>query len=176
LETLSSALCFLLVTACTTNSSAANRATPPPEASTTAVEPDAARAPLLVRWQVLSDTGGTLRVSAVVTRKAKFRVPIDVQVNVPEGLRLVSGETSFQLGADLQPGETVAALEFTYTTIPQGDLQLVASASGPGMGVRAADAYRFGRPEPVPPRPQATGPAVKVGNVNLGPSIPLDGK
>jgi hypothetical protein len=167
------AVCCLSLTACTTASSSRPAA---PESATPAVGEDAARAPLFVHWQLLSDEGGRLRVSAVVVRKATFRVPIDVRVEVPEGLQLVSGQTAFQIAPGLTPGETTSTLEFTYLSAPRTDLKLVAHASGPGMGVQATGVYRFGRAESKATPPQPTGPAVQVGNLNLGPSIPIEAK
>jgi len=168
-------LCLLML-GCTVTSNTAARPTAPDAPPESATSKDAAQAPLLVRWQIQSDTGGHLRVLAVVSRKATLRVPIDVRVEVPAGLHLVSGETAFQLKANLEPGETIATLEFSYTTPPDGELRLIAHASGPGMGVQATDAYRFGRPQQTKPLPQATGPTHKIGTVDLGPSVPLDNK
>jgi hypothetical protein len=167
--------CGLAATACSAN--AGNGVpTSTPDAQHMMVAEDAAQAPLLVRWQLLSDVGGRLKISAVVLRRTVLRVPIDVQIEVPPGLQVVSGSTRFRLEANLQPGESVATLEFAYSETPPGDLKLIADVSGPGMGVHATDAYRFGRPAPQPVRPQPSGPNNKVGNVDLGPAIQIDKK
>ena len=167
--------CSLAVIACSA-STGNGRAAAQPDAAQNAVSEDAARTPLFVRWQMLSDEGGRLRISAVVVRRTLLRVPIDVHVEVPPGLQLVAGTTAFQLEANLQPGETVSTLEFTYSGTPSKDLKLIADASGTGMGVHATDVYRFGRPAPEAPRPQPSGPINKVGDVDLGPAIEIDKK
>ncbi len=168
-------ICSLAVTACSA-STGNDRPTTPLDAKHDAINEDAALAPLHVRWQLLSDEGGRLRISAVVAHLAVLRVPIDVRVEVPAGLQPVSGPTAFQLEANLKPGETVTTLEFAYSRIPQGDLKLIAHASGSGMGIHATDVYRFGRSAPQPPRPQPSGPNIKAGNVDLGPAIQIDKK
>jgi hypothetical protein len=166
---------IVATTACSANTSN-GKSTSQPNAQPVAVNADAARAPMLVRWQLLSDNGGRLRISAIVVRRALLRVPIDVQVEVPPGLQLVSGATTFRLEPNLPPGETVATMEFFYSRAPLEDLKLTAHANGPGMGVHATDVYRFGRPAPQPPRPQPSGPNNKVGDVDLGPAIEIEKK
>jgi hypothetical protein len=168
--------CILAATALVAQPPATGKAPNSRPRHPVAVNPDAARAPMLVRWQLLSDNGGRLRISAIVVRKALLRVPIDVQVEVPPGLQLVSGTTTFRLEANLPPGETVATMEFVYSRAPREDLKLTAHATGPGMGVHATDVYRFGRPAPHPPRPQPSGPSNKVGDVDLGPAIEIEKK
>lgn len=167
--------CSLAVIACSA-STGNGRAAAQPDAANNVVAEDAARVPLLVRWQLLSEAGGRLRISAVVVRRSLMRVPIDVHVEVPPGLQLVSGTTAFQIEANLQPGETVNTLEFTYSSTPSEGLKLVADARSSGMGVHATDVYRFGRPAPQQPRPQPSGPNNKVGDVDLGPAIQIDKK
>ena len=166
----------LTAIACSANSG--NAKTPPPRVAEydAGTDQDAPQAPLLVRWQLISDEGGRLRISSVIAHRAVLGVPVDVQIEVPDGLQLISGETSFQLEANVPPGEAVNTLEFTYASTPPGDLKLVANVSGPGMGVHAVDVYRFGRAPPTQPRPQPSGPGNKIGNVDLGQPIQIDKK
>ena len=167
--------CLLAATACSSNGPSPKIAVARDVARAGSGE-GAPEAPLQLRWQVLSDAGGRLSIAAVVVRKAVLDSPIDVHVEVPAGLHLVSGQTSFQLPPNAQPGETTTTFEFTYATVPAGDLKLVADLSGGAMGVHATDTYRFGRPEPQPVRPQPTGPSIKIGDTDLGPAIQIDTK
>jgi len=137
---------------------------------------NAPKAPVRIRWRVLSDQGGRLKIEAVLERLVPLRVPVTVRVEVPPGLQLLSGATSFEIPADAPPGETSMPLEFSYADVPPTDLKVVADAFGYSMGVHAADTYRFGRPEPQPVRPQPSGPNIKVGNTDLGPAIQIDKK
>ena len=164
---------FLSTVACQTG--ARDAATSATAASATASE-SAAQTPMFVRWQVQSDSGGRLLITAVLTRRASLRVPIDLHVEVPQGLQLVSGPTDLKLEPNLPPGQTEVALEFQYSTPPAGDLKVIAVANGNGMGVHATDAYRFGRPAPTSAQPQPGGTSHRIGNVDLGPAVPLDSK
>jgi hypothetical protein len=139
----------------------------------TAVDDGAPRAPLQVRWNVLSDAGGRLKVEAVIERRSALRSPVTVMVEVPAGLQLVSGQTTLEVPADAPAGASSLALEFSYTSTPLADLVLVADLAGARMGVHAVASYRFGRPEPTQARPAPTGPSLQVGGRDLGPSIPL---
>ncbi len=167
--------CLLTATACSSNGPSPKVAVARDVARTGSGE-GAPETPLQVRWQVLSDAGGRLSIAAVVERKAMLSSPIDVHVEVPTGLQLMSGQTSFLLPPNVQPGETTTTFEFSYAAAPAGDLKLVADLSGGAMGVHATDTYRFGRPEPQPVRPQPTGPSIKLGDTDLGPAIQIDKK
>ncbi len=136
----------------------------------------APQSPLLARWQVLSDAGGRLRISAILDRKVAFVVPIEVQVRIPSGLRMLSGQSSFQVPPNTPPGETSVTFEFAYTSVPTADLNLVADVGSNAMGVHATVSYRFGRREPEPIRPERSGPNVKFGTTDLGPAIETDKK
>jgi hypothetical protein len=129
-----------------------------------------------VRWAPISDSGGRLRLEGHIELKALLAAPVNVHVEIPRGLELVSGETAFQIPADTTPGDVVRAFEFAYQEAPVEDLKLVADLSGGTFGVHAADAYRFGRHEPQPVRPQPTGPSIKLGDTDLGPAIQIDKK
>jgi hypothetical protein len=115
-----------------------------------------------------------LRIAAVIDQKAVFDLPIDVRVELPTGLQLVSGQPAFQMPPSTQPGETTVTFEFTYAAVPSGDLKLVADVSGAAMGVHATDTYRFGRAEVPAVVPQPTGPSIKLGDTDLGPGIQID--
>jgi hypothetical protein len=139
-----------------------------------AVADGAPKAPLHIRWRVLSDEDGRLQIEAILERRVRLDAPIGVRVEVPSGLRLVSGQTSFQVPAQMQPGETKVLFEFSHAGPPPEDLKVVADSTGASMGVHASDSYRFGRPEPKSPRPRPEGPSIVVGDKDLGPAIPLD--
>jgi hypothetical protein len=166
------ALCLSVVACQASASDAATSAT----AAGATVSESAAQVPLIVAWHVQSDTGGRLRITAVLTRRSTLHVPIDVHIEVPPGLQLVSGTTDLKLEPNLPPGQTEVALEFQYSTPPQTDLKVVALASGSGMGIHAADSYRFGRPAQPAPHPQPSGLDHHFGNVDLGPAVPIEQK
>jgi hypothetical protein len=132
---------------------------------------DGPQSPVLVRWKVNSDQGGVLQIDAVLTLQSALPLSVSVHVEMPPELELVSGQTSFEIPANTDPGEMVASFTFRYASTPSLNLKVVADASGPTMGVHATDEYRFGRAAPQQLRPNATGPNVKIGDRDLGPSI-----
>lgn len=164
---LASILVLSLVAAC---AAAAPEATGAPPAATETAAPEI---PVRVRWNVVSDAGGRLVVDAVVMRRASLRFPVSVRVVVPAGLTWMSGPTRFVVPADGRTGESMTRLEFSYRGAPPaGDLELVGDAGEPGVGLHATDAYRFGRTVDVK-RPAPSGPAVKIGDKDLGPAVPI---
>jgi len=157
-----------LVAAC-----AAAAPAPAANGAVPATETAAPEIPLRVRWSVVSDAGGRLVVDAVVLRRAQLRFPVSIRVQIPAGLTLMSGPAKFEVPVDGQTGESVTRLEFSYQGAPpSGDLELVGDAVDPGVGIHATDSYRFGRKVDVK-RPEPTGPNVKIGDKDLGPSVPI---
>jgi hypothetical protein len=160
----------VLVAGCTP-SRPLEKASPP--AAEIAADDAAPRAPLLVRWQLVSDANGSLKVEAVLERRVTLRTPVTVQIEVPAGLQLVSGQTALEIPAGAAPGSTSLPLEFRYAGTPPDDLRLVADSAGAKLGVHAVASYRFGRPEPAQARPTPSGPSLKAGGLDLGPSVQI---
>lgn len=143
---------------------------PPAEAA------HAPQTPMTAKWRVVSDAGGKVKLLAVISRFAELRSPVDVTVRVPPGVEHIGGRALFRLMDAAEQEETVEEFEFAYAKPPTEDLVLEAHAERSGMGIHAADVYRFGRPEPKKEYVKPSGADVQVGNVNLGPAIQLQKK
>lgn len=156
--------------------------TPARMAPADAVRQDGPQAPALARFVLVEQTASRLRLRAEVLKQAPFSVPLTVQVQVPSTLRLEQGPATWELPADAQPGTYSQELAFHVDAVPSEPIRVTAHAEGAGFGVHATDAFR------VPggaksgsrdtqdgvPMPRPTGPAVKVGNTDFGPSIPAN--
>ena len=131
------------------------------------------RAPLVVIWSEKELAAHSATLEARVEYRGRFTLPVHLAVKVPAGATLVSGPAELELPA--QETATTVATEYklSFASVPAGDLLLVADARGEASGVHAENVYRFGRPAPAPVVPNATGPSVKLGGHDLGPSIPL---
>ncbi len=132
------------------------------------------RAPMTVEWVAQEAPAGQLALIARVRRYTSFAVPVAVTVTVPDGLRVVSGRTSFAIAESEPPGTTDEPLLFEVVQQPAQDLLLEADARGADFGVHAKRAWSFGaraagRNLVAPP---AKGPALDVGDRHFGPSIP----
>ncbi len=154
----------------------------PPHAST-AAEPEPAaedaggprlqRAPVVV-WvdgpaQVQAGSELTLRVT--IERNAGSD-PLDLNIVLPAGAVLVSGQTQERITGDARHVERTLGLRLTGA-IPAADLDVSVDSRGIGYGVHATSAYRFGRPEPKLPQPPRAGPPVMVRGQSVGNPIPL---
>ncbi len=143
----------------------------------TAARPDPApapspRAPMIAEWVLQDAPAGQLSLIARIHRYSPFSVPITVTIAVPEGLRLLSGRTSFVIPETAPLGTTDEPLVFEVVRTPVQDLVLEADARGPDFGVHAKRAYSFGRPQQRAITPPATGPELEVGERKFGPSVP----
>lgn len=144
----------------------------------TAAKPDQApapspRAPMIAEWVLQEAPAGRLSLIARIHRHSPFSVPINVTITVPEGLRLLSGRTSFSIPENAPMGVTDEPLVFEVVRTPAQDLILEADARGPDFGVHAKRAYTFGRPQKqLIVAPQEKGPELEVGERKFGPSVP----
>jgi hypothetical protein len=130
------------------------------------------QAPARVSWKVVSSDAKTVTLLAQVHQLTPLSVPLAVSVEVPPGVRLIRGPSTWTVPPTEQPRVHETRLTFALDTPPTGDLLLVADARGAGFGIHATDAYRFGRPEPTPELPKPTGPEVKLGPRKFGPAVP----
>lgn len=133
----------------------------------------AAELPLSVAWEPGELGTGGVELIATIEVRGRFPSPIRVEVKTPAGARLVKGEAVATLPASDGPARYRMAYRFAYESVPSQDAVLVVDAQGGGFGAHAEKRYGFGRPAPVPARVEANGPALQVGNHNLGNSVPL---
>jgi hypothetical protein len=117
--------------------------------------------------------GATLVLEAAVERTGRWVLPVEVRVVVPSGARLASGPEAWTVPGGETPGTDVREIVIELSSLPQQDLRLVIDSQGEAAGVHAEAAYRFGRPEPTVEPPARDGPAVRLGERDLGRSVPL---
>jgi hypothetical protein len=132
---------------------------------------DAPQTPLHIQWILQSDEGGALQITARIDRLAPLRFPLNVSVRIPDGMALVRGPRAFTVSASDSTGTTDTAYRFRYGKVPADDLVLVADVQNQSFGIHAEDHYRFDRPPPVQARPVASGPHLRIGSNDFGPSI-----
>ncbi|PTL79492.1 hypothetical protein DAT35_32265 [Vitiosangium sp. GDMCC 1.1324] len=132
------------------------------------------QAPARVSWKVVSSDPKTVTLLAQVHQLTPLAVPLNVSIETPPGVRLISGPSTWTVPPTDKPCIHETRLTFAIDTPPTGDLLLVADARGTGFGIHATNAYRFGRPEPTPALPKPTGPEVKLGPRKFGPAVPSD--
>lgn len=158
--------------------SAAPNPYPPPVALATAAPPESPpssnpESPARVAWVVKSLESGRVTLTARVERFAPMAVPLAVTVAVPASVRVLQGKTSYLVPASDGAATNEAEFVFAFDAAPSDDIVLTADVQTPSFGVHATDAYRFGRPAPVGPMPKATGPHLKIGERDFGPTVPL---
>lgn len=129
--------------------------------------------PLTVTWVVAERTETSVRLTARVNQRAALQVPVKVAVVAPKGATLSGGAAAFSISPSDGPSVTDTVYVVSFAAVPTEDIVLTADASGAGFGVHATDVYRFGRPEPKVEVPAATGPGLKLGNLDLGRSVPI---
>lgn len=157
---------FLSLGACTNH-----QVTPPPSPPlNTTVR---ALPPLKVTWEEVSRTDTDAVVLATVERIIGLDMPFDVQVKLPPGVSVKSGRTSYALMPNVEAVTVQERLVLTYEQLPTEDAVLKLDGETGAMGYHYQVPYRFGRPPPQEHPPRADGPSVKLGDRNLGPSIPL---
>lgn len=142
------------------------------------VEPRQApgRAPVSARLQGPSqvEAGQDIELTAVVERNTGAEQPVSLELVLPPGARLVSGQTR-----ELLPGGNGPLLR-TFVVhldqLPERDIELVASAGNQAFGARARGAYRYGRPEPRLAEPARSPNDLMYGGRSLGRPIELKPK
>jgi hypothetical protein len=115
--------------------------------------------------------GQDIEVVARVERRAGTDAAVALQLELPEGARLVSGDPTEVLPA----GNGVVERRFVVhlDRVPSTDIQVVAQTSTTSFGARAKSTYRFGRPEPRFAEPPRGGKDLKVGGRDVGKPIRL---
>ena len=141
---------------------------------------DGPQAPAIVRLVLIEQSASWVRLRAEVRKQAPLAVPLAVQVLTPGGVRLEEGPSSWEVPADAQVGTYGQELAFRIEAAPGEPIRLTAHAEGAGFGVHATDAFRVSgdaksgsrESEEGGPRPQPTGPALKVGDTDFGSTVP----
>lgn len=142
--------------------------------ATTTTAATAKRAPLQLTLSgpTQPKAGEPLPLTAQVTRNQPFSVPIDVTLRLPEGVRLMEGESVQQILPSADAGTRSLRFVIVADPLPSEDITLVLDAHGQGFGFHTEKAYRFGRPQALTPS-VPLGEALKVGSHNAGPSVKL---
>lgn len=135
---------------------------------------DRAQLPVRVTWEERSRAPNEAVVLVKLERLVPIDTPFTVQVDVPADAKVTHGRTSFTVVPNAEPVVVTEELTFAYAATPTGDALLRVDADTGAMGFHFKAPYRFGRPAPAEVQPKLTGPALKKGDRNFGPSIPLD--
>ncbi len=118
--------------------------------------------------------GQDIEVVAHIERRAGSAAPVSLNLQLPEGARLVSGDAS-----ELLPSGN-GTLERRFVVhldrVPTTDIEVVAETSSASFGARAKSVYRFGRPEPRFAEPPRSQKSLKVGGRDVGRPIQLQPK
>ncbi len=141
--------------------------------------PRAGAAPLVVEWVPGPRSATRLELTARLEFRAVFDQPVQVQVTVPAGVRLVEGAERFSLPAPPRPGTIDRPYVFALGGAARGEIVLEADVRGEGFGMHARRAYALDTAVRAPGAPEAAtsskrGPDLEVGGRNFGPPIPLD--
>lgn len=94
----------------------------------------------------------TFELSVLLERDGRGADPIELEVSLPAGVRLVRGQLREHI---VETGRTVRRTLVLHAEVPpRDDVVVTATSSGVSHGARATAAFRFGRPEPkLPPSP-----------------------
>jgi hypothetical protein len=115
--------------------------------------------------------GQDIEVTAEVEQLVGWHAQVSLSLELPEGARLLSGETS-----ELLPngnGKLVRRFVVHLDRVPESDILAVASTQGASFGARAKSSYRFGRPEPRFTEPERARKSLTVGGKDVGRPIRL---
>jgi hypothetical protein len=114
--------------------------------------------------------GTTITVTAEVHRPSADGDPVELELVLPAGVRLISGSATERLSnAQREHREWVLAVD----EVPAEDVRVIAATRGHRQGATAERHYRFGRPEPKLPDPQASAAPVELGNGIRTRPVPL---
>ncbi len=108
--------------------------------------------------------GDTIVLTITIHRAVLSAVPIALSVAAPAGVTLLAGQAN-EVIVDPSAGAIVRRLTYHLDQIPPTDLVVSAESRGTGYGVRAVDAYRFGRPVPMLPQPALPGALPRAASV-----------
>jgi hypothetical protein len=142
--------------------------------SASAPEPRTSPAvPVLLSVEVVSGeprAGARMTLRARLDQQGHWPYPVAVEWEVPPGVIFAAGAQAAVVG----PGEP-QVVEIELAEVPDQDLVVTASSTGPGAGFHARAVYRFGRAAPPPwSGPEKTGPSPTLNGHDLGPSVPMD--
>ena len=115
--------------------------------------------------------GQDIELIAEVNQRVGSQAQVSLNLQLPDGVRLVSGEN----GELLPSGNGTLTRRFVVHVerVPQSDIEAVASTQSTAFGARAQSAYRFGRPEPRFLAPERSERPLTVGGKNVGRPIQL---
>lgn len=143
-------------------------ATPPPAPPGR----DGVESPLQVSWVPLQFDDHHASLRARITRAGRLDLPLTLSVTTPAGVVVSRGATRLALPPASQQPTLEYEYELTYSGTPSDDVLLSVDGDTDVMGVHGRAWFRFGRPEPLGPRPAATGPALILGGRNFGAAVP----
>lgn len=114
--------------------------------------------------------GQDIEVIADIEQRAGS-VPVTLELQLPDGVRLVSGEAEELLPAG--NGKLQRRFVVHVDRVPTSDIEVVADTSSSSFGAHAKSVYRFGRPEPRFAEPPRSGKPLTVGGREVGRPIQL---
>lgn len=124
-------------------------------------------APLALSWTQVGAEAGGLRLVARVEARAPLPAPVQLQLELPGGVRLLEGPgpltRTVRAAGEVQELSDRLALEAP----PAADLVLRARVEAEGFGLRAEARYGFGREGALEVRARPAGPPL--------PQVALDG-
>jgi hypothetical protein len=139
---------------------------------------DGPSVPVVAAWEQVTGPGqggmGTVVVRLRIERRTRWPLPINIQVVVPAGVRVLRGQTQQRLDASEEPGVTHFEYELAVDAVPQDDLVAIVDSQGESGGVHAEPRYGFGRPEAEAAGIERSGPRARVGGHDLGPGVVLE--
>ena len=136
-------------------------------------ERERARVPLRAAWVVKAATLAELVLVARVERLAPLGAPLELFVEVPAQVTLISGAARETIPGSEATGALERELAFRIKGVPAGDIVLNARVEGEGFGMHAKDAYSFARVRAAPRSPRAGGTRLVLGGRDFGASVPL---
>lgn len=139
---------------------------------TASVDRDGVESPLQVAWIAVQFNDHHASLRARITRAGRFDLPLTLTVTTPPGVVVSRGATRLSLPPSSQQQNLEYEYELTYTGTPSDDVLLSVDGDTEAMGVHGRAWFRFGRAEPLGPRPGATGPALVIGGRNFGAAVP----
>lgn len=129
------------------------------------------QSPLHVSWITVQFDDHRAVLRAHVERSPTLTLPLTLSVTAPAGVRVERGATSFALPPAAQQSVADYDYELSYARTPDDDVLLSVDGDSESMGVHGRATFRFGRPEPLGPRPVADGPGLVLGGRDYGRAV-----
>lgn len=112
-------------------------------------------------------------VAVEISRDALYELPVEVSINLPQGVRLVRGASSEILSAERQPTTSRRSWTFDVAQIPQQDLVVTVRVQDVGFSFYAPLHYGFGR-HVMSPNPLVRNPLhMHLRGIDVGEPIQL---